>query len=59
MISQENTDEKYSENSTISYYTESETILTVNLEIKKSKGKKKKRGLSVFQHFSLEKNINM
>lgn len=43
MISQENTDEKYSENSTISYYTESETILTVNLEIKKSKGKKKKK----------------
>lgn len=52
MISQENTDERYTETSTSSYNTESEITLTVTFKIKRRTGQKK---IFVFQYFSLKK----
>lgn len=43
MISQENTDERFTETSSSSYDTDYETTLTVTFKIKRSTGIKKKQ----------------
>lgn len=56
MISQENTDERFTETSSSSYDTDYESALTVTFKIKRRIGKKQVI-IFVFQHFSLEKEF--